>query len=87
MTRALYHARELAMNRMEEEADALGADGIVGMRLTVSLGDEPGTPAVGALSRMAGLGAAHGLSASVDADLGTAVAELAAGRRRSSGAH
>ena len=33
MTRALYHARELAMNRMEEEADALGADGIVGVRL------------------------------------------------------
>jgi uncharacterized protein YbjQ (UPF0145 family) len=37
-TRALYHARELAMNRMEEEADALGADGIVGLRLTVQLG-------------------------------------------------
>ena len=35
MTRALYHARELAMNRMEAEADALGADGIVGVRLTV----------------------------------------------------
>jgi uncharacterized protein YbjQ (UPF0145 family) len=38
MTRALYHARELAMNRMEEEADALGADGIVGVRLTLRLG-------------------------------------------------
>jgi uncharacterized protein YbjQ (UPF0145 family) len=38
MTRALYHARELAMNRMEEEADALGADGIIGVRLTVKLG-------------------------------------------------
>jgi len=38
MTRALYHARQLAMNRMEEEADALGADGIVGVRLTVRLG-------------------------------------------------
>ena len=37
-TRALYHARELAMTRMEEEADALGADGIVGVRLTVQLG-------------------------------------------------
>src|SRR5260221_2110103 len=37
MTKALYHARELSMNRMEEEADALGADGIVGVRLTVKL--------------------------------------------------
>ena len=37
MTRALYHSRELAMNRMEEEADALGADGIVGVRLDVNL--------------------------------------------------
>ncbi len=41
MTRALYHARELAMNRMEEEAEALGADGIVGVRLTVKLGANP----------------------------------------------
>jgi uncharacterized protein YbjQ (UPF0145 family) len=41
MTRALYHARELAMTRMEEEADALGADGIVGVRLTVKLGMNP----------------------------------------------
>jgi uncharacterized protein YbjQ (UPF0145 family) len=38
MTRALYHARELAMTRMEEEADELGADGIVGVRLTIRLG-------------------------------------------------
>jgi uncharacterized protein YbjQ (UPF0145 family) len=41
MTRALYHARELAMGRMEEEADALGADGIVGVRLTVNLNTDP----------------------------------------------
>ncbi len=41
MTRALYHARELAMTRMEEEADALGADGVVGVRLTVKLGANP----------------------------------------------
>jgi uncharacterized protein YbjQ (UPF0145 family) len=41
MTRALYHARELAMTRMEQEAEALGADGIVGMRLTVSLASNP----------------------------------------------
>jgi uncharacterized protein YbjQ (UPF0145 family) len=41
MTRSLYHARELAMNRMEEEADALGADGIVGVRLTVNLNTDP----------------------------------------------
>ncbi|MBV8884257.1 MAG: heavy metal-binding domain-containing protein [Chroococcidiopsidaceae cyanobacterium CP_BM_RX_35] len=34
LSQAMYHARELAMSRMEEEADALGADGIVGVRLT-----------------------------------------------------
>src|SRR6201984_3077492 len=33
LSQALYHARELAMTRMEAEADALGADGIVGGRL------------------------------------------------------
>ncbi len=37
LTQALYHARELAMVRMEEEADALGADGIVAVRLTVQI--------------------------------------------------
>ncbi len=36
LTQAMYHARELAMTRMEEEADALGADGVVGVRLEVS---------------------------------------------------
>lgn len=40
-TKALYHARELAMNRMEEEAEALGADGIIGVRLTVNLSTDP----------------------------------------------
>jgi uncharacterized protein YbjQ (UPF0145 family) len=35
LTQAMYHARELAMSRMEEEADQLGADGIVGVRLEV----------------------------------------------------
>src|SRR5580704_15906615 len=33
LTQAMYEARELAMTRMEEEADLLGADGIVGVRL------------------------------------------------------
>ena len=36
LTQAMYTARELAMTRMEEEADLLGADGIVGVRLEVS---------------------------------------------------
>ena len=35
LTQAMYQARELAMTRMEEEADQLGADGIVGVRLDV----------------------------------------------------
>jgi uncharacterized protein YbjQ (UPF0145 family) len=35
LTQAMYHARELAMTRMEEEADQLGADGIVGVRLEI----------------------------------------------------
>jgi uncharacterized protein YbjQ (UPF0145 family) len=33
LTHAMYDARDLAMTRMEEEADLLGADGIVGVRL------------------------------------------------------
>src|ERR1700744_1013314 len=37
LTQALYSARELAMDRMEEEADALGADGIVAVRLTLNV--------------------------------------------------
>jgi uncharacterized protein YbjQ (UPF0145 family) len=36
LTQAMYHARELAMDRMEEEAHELGADGIVGVRLEVN---------------------------------------------------
>ncbi|GAA1973202.1 heavy metal-binding domain-containing protein [Nocardioides panacihumi] len=35
LSEAMYHARELAMTRMEAEADALGADGIVGVRLEI----------------------------------------------------
>ena len=35
LTQAMYSARELAMSRMEAEADALGADGIVGVRLEI----------------------------------------------------
>jgi uncharacterized protein YbjQ (UPF0145 family) len=35
LTEAMYNARDLAMTRMEEEADQLGADGIVGVRLTI----------------------------------------------------
>ena len=33
LTKAMFDARELAMTRMEEEADLLGADGVVGVRL------------------------------------------------------
>jgi uncharacterized protein YbjQ (UPF0145 family) len=35
LSQAMYHARELAMARMREEAADMGADGIVGVRLTV----------------------------------------------------
>ncbi len=35
LSQAMYHARELAMSRMEEEAQSLGADGVVGVRLEV----------------------------------------------------
>jgi uncharacterized protein YbjQ (UPF0145 family) len=35
LSQAMYSARELAMTRMEEEADQLGADGIIGVRLDV----------------------------------------------------
>ncbi len=37
LTQAMYHARELAMDRMRAEADALGADGIVGMQLRLQM--------------------------------------------------
>jgi len=37
LTQAMYHARELAMLRMEEEADTLGADGIVAVRLAINV--------------------------------------------------
>ena len=33
LTKAMFDARELAMTRMEEEADVLGGDGVVGVRL------------------------------------------------------
>ncbi len=36
LTEAMYNARELAMTRMEEEAEVLGADGVVGVRLDVN---------------------------------------------------
>ena len=35
LSQAMYSARELAMTRMEEEADQLGADGVVGVRLDI----------------------------------------------------
>jgi uncharacterized protein YbjQ (UPF0145 family) len=35
LSQAMYKARELAMTRMEEEADQLGADGVVGVRLDI----------------------------------------------------
>jgi uncharacterized protein YbjQ (UPF0145 family) len=37
LSQAMYHARALAMTRMQAEADVLGADGIVGVRLLVEL--------------------------------------------------
>ena len=37
LSQAMYQARELAMTRMEEEADQLGADGIVGVRLAQAM--------------------------------------------------
>lgn len=35
LSQAMYNARELAMGRMEEEAERLGADGVVGVNLNV----------------------------------------------------
>lgn len=35
ITAAMYNARELAMYRLQAEADALGADGVVGVRLEI----------------------------------------------------
>lgn len=36
LSQAMYHARELAMSRMREEAKQMGADGIVGVRLEIN---------------------------------------------------
>lgn len=36
LSQAMYTARDLAMTRMEAEADVLGADGVVGVRLEVN---------------------------------------------------
>src|SRR6202020_1256078 len=35
LSEAMYGERQLAMTRMEEEADQLGADGLVGVRLDI----------------------------------------------------
>ena len=35
LSKAMYHARELAMSRMRAEASAMNADGIVGVKLTI----------------------------------------------------
>src|ERR1700751_1709819 len=35
LSKAMYHARELAMSRMRAEATAMGAEGIVGVKLTI----------------------------------------------------
>src|SRR5258707_10821087 len=37
LSQAMYHARELAMTRMEVEARTLGADGVVGVPLDVEM--------------------------------------------------
>src|SRR5271155_2242813 len=39
LSHALSHARELAMTRMQTQAKALGADGVVGMRLDTRAND------------------------------------------------
>ena len=39
LSEAMYGPRQLAMTRMEEEADQLGADGIVGVRLEIGRRD------------------------------------------------
>src|SRR6476659_5145915 len=39
LSTAMYDARDLAMTRMEAEARALGADGIVGVRLDIEFKD------------------------------------------------
>jgi uncharacterized protein YbjQ (UPF0145 family) len=39
LSQAMYSARELAMTRMREEADELGADGVIGVRLEVGRRD------------------------------------------------
>src|ERR1700746_3541524 len=35
LSKAMYHSRELALSRMRAEATAMGADGIVGVKLSI----------------------------------------------------
>ena len=35
LSKAMYHSRELALSRMRAEATGMGADGIVGVKLTI----------------------------------------------------
>jgi uncharacterized protein YbjQ (UPF0145 family) len=46
LSKAMYHARELAMTRMRAEATAMGADGIVGVKLTIKRLEWDGTGVV-----------------------------------------
>lgn len=36
ITELMYNARQMALGRMEAEADKLGADGVIGVKLTVN---------------------------------------------------
>ena len=57
LSQAMYHARELAMTRMEAEADVLGADGIVAVRLVAAVAGGPRRPLAYVLPILAGFGA------------------------------
>jgi uncharacterized protein YbjQ (UPF0145 family) len=73
VTRLMYDARELALSRMQAEADALGADGIIGVDLRIDYmheGEWMEVTAVGTAIKYVGPQAGDRGSAQVVLDVG-----------------
>ena len=73
VTRLMYEARELAISRMQAEADALGADGIIGTDLKIEYihgGEWMEVTAIGTAIKYTGSRAGDRGSAQVVLDVG-----------------
>ena len=62
-SRLMYEARELALSRMQAEADALGADGVIAVKLNIEYmhgGDWREVTAIGTALKYTGPSQAQG---------------------------